>query len=199
MLTPLVLRLKWPTPRAWTETVRAQLDCFLIDHAACERKASATGMAFVVRYPDRPQILRPLIEFAREELEHFEAVYRIIESRGLRLGPDEKDPYVTQLHSGMRDGRDDKLVDRLLVAAVVEARGCERFRMLGEALSEEGGDDPLGEFYLRIAQSEARHHGLFIRLAKTVADTAEVERRLESWLEKEANIISHLPLRPALH
>ena len=107
---------------------------FLVDHAACERKAAATAMAFVVRYPDRAKLIEPMIELAREELEHFQLVFRVIHERGLTLGADEKDPYVNALLALVRAGRDERLLDRLLVAGVVEARGCERFGMVGRAL-----------------------------------------------------------------
>lgn len=170
-------------------------DAFLVDHAACERKASATGMSFVVRYPDRPAILEPMIEFAREELEHFHRVYRVIEARGLRLGPDVPDPYVGALRGWVRPGRDERLLDRLLVAAVVEARGCERFGLVAKALPP----GELAELYVDITRSEARHHGLFVRLAREYFTAELVDARLSVLLDAEAEIVVALPVRPALH
>ena len=190
-----MLALRNATPAAWLDAVLSDFDAFLVDHAACERKASATGMAFVVRYPDRTQLLGPLIAFAREELEHFHRVYELIEKRGLRLTPDERDPYVTKLAEMVRTGRDERLLDRLLMAGVVEARGCERFGMVAQGLPQ----GELKEFYLEIERSEARHHGLFHRLARLYFDEATVQSRLDSWLDAEAEIVSTLPLRPALH
>ena len=190
-----MLALRSETPAAWLEVVLEDFDAFLIDHAACERKASATGMAFVVRYPDRPEILGPLIAFAREELEHFEQVYGWIQRRGLTLGPDERDPYVTKLVQHVRAGRDERLLDRLLMAGVVEARGCERFGLVAKGLP----DGELKDFYGDIERSEARHHGLFHRLARVYFDEDMVSQRLEQWLELEAQIVADLPLRPALH
>src|SRR5690606_8607704 len=102
-----MLSLRTETTSAWTDVVMADFDAFLLDHAACERKASATGMAFVVRYPDREEMLDPLIAFAREELEHFHRVFGVLRARGLRLVPDEPDPYVTQLGALVRTGRED--------------------------------------------------------------------------------------------
>ena len=190
-----MLKLTAPTPPAWLELVLANFDEFLVDHAACERKASATGMAFVVRYPDRPQLLEPMIAFAREELEHFHQVYRLIEARGLRLRPDEKDPYVEPMIRWVRTGRDDRLLDRLVMGGVVEARGCERFGMVAEGL-------PAGElkdFYAELTRSEARHVGLFHRLARSLFSREQVEARIADLLEREAEIMTGLALRPALH
>jgi len=190
-----VFKLRTASRADWIDTVMAEFDAFLLDHAACERKASATGMAFVVRYPDRPALLEPMIELAREELEHFHQVYRIIAGRGLRLGADEKDPYVSQLLRMIRTGRDGRLLDRLLIAGVVEARGCERFGLVADAL-------PAGElkqFYRDITRSEARHHGLFLRLARIYFADDTIDPRLHEVLDREAAIIDQLALRPALH
>ena len=190
-----MVMLRTSTDPRWTQCVLEDFDAFLVDHAACERKASATGMSFVVRYPDRPAILDAMIEFAREELEHFHQVYRLIASRGLQLGPDAPDPYVGALGQCVRTGRDARLLDRLLVAAVVEARGCERFGLVAEALPS----GELREFYREITRSEARHHGLFVRLAREYASGKTVAERLSELLDAEAQIVGTLPLRPALH
>jgi tRNA 2-(methylsulfanyl)-N6-isopentenyladenosine37 hydroxylase len=190
-----VLCLRTATDPAWLDAVLADFDSFLLDHAACERKASATGMAFVVRYPDRAEMLEPLIAFAREELEHFHRVYRFISARGLRLPPDEPDPYVGALGRRVRAGRDERLMDRLLLAAVVEARGCERFGIVARGLPE----GELAAFYLDLERSEARHHGLFVRLARLYFDEPSVAARLEDWLDAEAEVAGALPVRPALH
>jgi tRNA 2-(methylsulfanyl)-N6-isopentenyladenosine37 hydroxylase len=190
-----VLPLAVPTPAAWLEVVLADFDAFLLDHAACERKASATGMSFVVRYPDRRELLKPMIAFAREELEHFEQVYAIIEARGLTLGPDSKDPYVEQLGRWVRTGRDERLLDRLVMGGVVEARGCERFGMVAAGLPE----GELQAFYAELTRSEARHVGLFHRLARRLFSAAEVDARVRDLLAFEGEVIARLELRPALH
>jgi tRNA-(ms[2]io[6]A)-hydroxylase len=175
--------------------VLGDFDAFLVDHAACERKAAATGMAFVVRYPDREQLLDPLIAFAREELEHFHDVYRLVAARGLRLGADAPDPYVSRLLEAVRAGRDDRLLDRLLVAGIVEARGCERFGLVAEAVP----DPELAAFYRDVTRAEARHHGLFVRLAREYFDETTIRGRLDALLDREAEIVATLELRPALH
>src|SRR6478609_5618104 len=164
--------LRFKTPPEWLEVVFADFDAFLLDHAACERKAAATGMSFVVRYPDKNELIEPMIEFAREELEHFRIMYRIVHERGLILADDYKDPYVNALRTQVRNGGLGMLLDTMLVAGIVEARGCERLFMVAEALKERGA--PLAEPYLDLARAEARHHGLFFRLARAYFDEPEV-------------------------
>lgn len=190
-----MLTLRVATAPQWTAAVLADFDAFLVDHAACERKASATGMSFVVRYPDRPKILGPLIAFAREELEHFEEVYRRVEARGLSLVADQPDPYVRPLLALARTGRDERLLDRLLIAGIVEARGCERFGLLASALPP----GELADFYRDVTRAEARHHGLFVRLAREYFSAEVVTRRLDALLVAEAEIVAQLPHRAALH
>ncbi len=190
-----MLELRADTPSAWLEVVLADFDAFLVDHAACERKASATGMSFVVRYPDRTALLEPLIAFAREELEHFHRVYQLIEARGLRLADDEKDSYVRAMRGLARTGTEKHLLDRLLIAGVIEARGCERFRMVAEGLA----DEALRSFYWDITRSEARHHGLFVQLARAYFDEGEIRARVDELLDREAAIMRALPLRAAVH
>lgn len=192
-----MLDLRFATPAQWLDTVFADFDRFLLDHAACERKAAATGMSFVVRYPDKSAIIEPLIEFAREELEHFQIMYRIIHERGLILADDYKDPYVNALRSQVRNGGDGVLLDRLLVAGIVEARGCERLFMVAEALQER--QLPLAEPYLALARAEARHHGLFFRLARACFPDEEIAERASLLLDYEANLVEKLPHRAAVH
>ncbi len=192
-----MLDLRVPTPNAWLDVVFADFDAFLLDHAACERKASATGMSFVTRYPDRTELVEPMIEFAKEELEHFHIVYREIARRGLRLVADYKDQYVGGLMAlQTRDGGDALLLDRFLVAGVVEARGCERLKLVAEALPEA---DPLRVTYLDLARAEARHHALFFRLARTFFAAERVGERAAHFLEGEAELMERLPLRAAVH
>src|ERR1700759_1299595 len=158
-----MLDLRFKTPEQWLTGVSPDFDSFLLDHAACERKAAATGMSFVVRYPDKTALIEPLIEFAREELEHFQIMFRIVHERGLILADDYKDAYVNGLRSQVRNGGEGMLLDKLLVAGIVEARGCERLFMVAEALRVK--ESKLAEPYLDLARAEARHHGLFFRMA----------------------------------
>ena len=192
-----MLDLRFKTPPEWLIVVFADFDAFLLDHAACERKAAATGMSFVVRYPDKSALIEPLIEFAREELEHFQIMYRIIHARGLRLGDDYKDPYVNALRSQVRNGGEGTLLDKLLVAGIVEARGCERLFMVAEALAARGS--PLAEAYLDLARAEARHHGLFFRLARACFTDEVIDERASVLLDYEAELVRRLPHRAAVH
>lgn len=188
-------RLRIPTAPAWVETVLADFDAFLLDHAACERKASATALTFVSHYPDRRELVSSMIDLAREELEHFHQVYRRIEERNLVLTADTKDPYVNRLAKEFRKGSEVYFLDRLLVGGIVEARGCERFGLVAEALP--GG--PMKDFYRDLTASEARHRGLFLRLARRYFDPSSVDQRLQELLEVEAAVVRDLPLRAAVH
>ncbi len=192
-----MLDLRFATPPAWLDAVFADFDAFLLDHAACERKAAATGMSFVVRYPDKSPIIEPLIEFAREELEHFQIMYRVVHARGLILADDYKDAYVNALRSQVRNGGEGMLLDKLLVAGIVEARGCERLFMVAAALEERAS--PLASTYLDLARAEARHHGLFFRLARACFSDELIEPRAAALLDYEAELVKRLPHRAAVH
>lgn len=190
-----MLQLQTRTPRAWLDAVFSDFDAFLIDHTQCERKASATGMALVSKYPDRTLILEPLIAFAREELEHFHIMFKVLAERGLLLPADTRDAYVNGLRDTMRKESSALLLDRLLVSAVVEARGCERLQMVTEALPE----GPLQRTYLELTRAEARHHALFFRLAERYFPADEVKARGRELFEAEAALVESLPLRAAVH
>jgi len=189
------MMLRTPTRPEWLFAVTSDFGAFLVDHAACERKASATALTFVSHYPDRAELVSTMIQLAREELDHFQQVHREIAKRGLVLGPDTKDVYVLKLRERIRRGPAFYLMDRLLVAGVVEARGCERFGMIADALPA----GRLRDFYQTLGRSEAQHHQLFLGLAHRYFQTTEVAARLDSLLDAEAEIVSQLPLRPALH
>jgi tRNA 2-(methylsulfanyl)-N6-isopentenyladenosine37 hydroxylase len=192
-----MLDLRFATPSTWLDAVFRDFDAFLLDHAACERKASATGMSFVVRYPDKKPLIAPLIEFAREELEHFQIVYGLIEERGLTLVDDYKDPYVNALRAECRGAGEALLLDRLLIAGIVEARGCERLFLLADALTKR--DARLSSVYLELARAESRHHGLFFRLARELFAEQRVQERGAVLLDFEAALVARLPHRPAVH
>lgn len=192
-----MLDLRFPTPPEWLDAVFADFDAFLLDHASCERKAAATGLSFVVRYPDKTSIIEPLIEFAREELEHFQIMFRIVNERGLILVDDYKDAYVNALRSQVRNGGEGTLLDKLLVAGIVEARGCERLFLVAEALRLK--ESPLADPYLELARAEARHHGLFFRLARTCYADDVIDARAAELLDYEAELVKRLPHRAAVH
>ena len=190
-----MITLKFKTTDAWVKGIVAAMDVFLPDHAAAEKKASSMAMTMVSHYPDKPELVAAMIDLAMEELAHFRSVVRLMAERGLTLQPDEKDPYVNALRRHCRQGSEHYLMDRLLVAAIVEARGAERFGMIAAALP----DGELKRFYEVITRSEQGHEKLFLQLAEKYYEPAQVLERLDELLEAEAALVRELPLRAALH
>ena len=180
---------------AWLSAVLADFDAFLQDHAANERKASAMAMSMVSHYPDKPDVLNAMIDLALEELNHFRQVVRLMQSLGVQPGNDEKDPYVNKLRKHLREGSDLYFLDRLLSAAVIEARGAERFALIAEAKV----DPEIQTFYRTLARSESNHHHLFIDLALNYFPKVAVANRLDDWLRIESEIMSALEIRARLH
>jgi len=189
------VRLKAATPPGWTEAVLADFGSFLLDHAGCERKASASALAFVSHYPDRRELVAECIALAQEELAHFSAVWRRLDARGLTLPPDTRSPYMERLSKEFRKGSPAYFLDRLLCAGIAEARGCERFGLVAGALPS--GEDR--DFYREIARAEVRHQELYLRLAGVYFEPQEVEARLETLLTAESRIVGELPVRAALY
>jgi tRNA 2-(methylsulfanyl)-N6-isopentenyladenosine37 hydroxylase len=189
--SPLLVK----TPDPWADVVLQDFDAFLPDHAACERKASALCMSLVVKYADRRALVEPLICLAKEEMEHFHQVYRLLTKRGLTLGDDEKDPYVNGILKNLRHGRDERLLDRLIMSAVVEARGAERFGIIGEKIA----DPELKVFYQSLSRSEASHYKVFMKIARNYFSIEQIEEATcrIAGIEKEAMIGA--PLRARLH
>lgn len=180
----------------WVDAVLNNFDAFLQDHANCERKASAMAMSFVAKFPDRVKIIPELIETAIEELEHFRSVYQIMERRGVLLPVQiGKDQYVQQLVDQCRSGREERFLDRLLLASIVECRGAERFRLIYEHLQEE----ELKSFYHTLWASEAKHGNIFVNMALNYFDKTIVYNRLEELNKAEAEVLQSLPIKPALH
>lgn len=185
-----------PSKKEWVEAVLSDFNAFLQDHADCERKASAMALSLVAKYPNRLEIIPELIATSVEELEHFRDVYQIMEERGIQLSHEiPQDMYIKQLLKICRDGRNERFMDRLLLASLVETRGAERFRLVYEAL-EEG---TLKQFYHRLWASEARHGEVFVKMALNYFEEEPVYDRLEEMKEREGVILDALPIRPALH
>jgi len=185
-----------PSKQEWLDAVMDDFDSFLRDHADCERKASAMAMSFVAKYPDRTEIIPELIETAIEELEHFQQVYDLMQSKGIQLTHSiGEDLYVKALIKLCHSGRQERFLDRLLVASVVETRGAERFRLVSEAQKE----PELHRFYKILWASEAKHGHLFVKLALNYFTEEEVYPRLEWWIERESEVIDQLEIRAALH
>lgn len=187
--------LRTKTPNEWVTIALKDFDAFLVDHAACERKVSAVGMSFVVRYPDRREILEPMIQFAREELEHFHQVYKIILRRGLSVPADEENLYVNTLMKHVRTGRDERFLDRLIASSVIEARGCERMHLVADNLQ----DEELKNFYRRLARAENHHKDFFVEMARFYFTPEVISKRLNEFLDLEAEAIASVPHRAALH
>ncbi len=188
------MRLTATTSPLWLDAVLLDFDAFLLDHAACERKASGTAMAFLSHYPDRPELVAACAALAVEELDHFRQVLGWVLRRGLTLAADRRDAYVRRLTRECRPGSDAYFLDRLLVASIVEARGCERLALVASAHPEA----PLREFYRDLARSEARHQDLYADLARRYFPEPEVAARLAELVVVEARLLASLPATPAL-
>lgn len=192
----LNLDLAVDSKQEWIDAVMADFPSFLQDHADCERKASAMAMSFVAKYPDRKEILPDLIATGIEELEHFQQVYELMESRGIPLTHSiGEDPYVKQLIKKCHSGRNERFLDRLLIASVVETRGAERFRMVSEAQK----DPEMHRFYKILWASEAKHGHLFVKMALNYFPEKQTYNRLAWWVDQEAEVLNNLEIRAALH
>ncbi|GMM84722.1 tRNA-(ms[2]io[6]A)-hydroxylase [Pseudoalteromonas sp. MTN2-4] len=190
-----MFELKYHTPFNWTEKVLADFDTFLQDHAAAEKKASGMAMSMLGHYPDRIKLVKAMTDLAIEEMIHFKQVLKLLTERGVTLGNDQKDPYIKGMRALFRQGTDEFLIDRLLVAAVIEARGHERFSLVAEALPEGKEKD----FYVSIAKSEEKHKNLFVELGYEYFDKDIIDARLVEILEAEAEICKKIPFTAALH
>lgn len=195
MIDPDLLKLRAATTSAWVDAVIADFNLFLNDHAQAEKKASGMAMSMLSHYPDKPDLVSAMIDLSIEELAHFREVIKLMQTRGLQLGSDEKDPYVNQIRKHMRKGKEVYMLDRLLTAAIIEARGCERFGLI----AKHHPDAELQRFYQLIADSEDKHHLLFIDLAEKYFAEKDIEIRLGELLDIEASIVESLPIRAALH
>jgi len=204
-----MLCLTRPTSARWVEVALANLDAVLVDHAHCEMKAASNALSLAVRASQTPGVVAALVSLAEEELTHFRRVFGELESRGVPLGPPPPDGYAAELRKTVRAHRDpsraaaqqtEALVDRLLVAALIEARSCERFRLLSEALRERGPRE-LAPFYEELLAAEARHFRTFVDLARQVAhpDEAWVETRLREVANLKEELASRLEGTPAIH
>jgi tRNA-(ms[2]io[6]A)-hydroxylase len=184
-----MLGLKLNTDPKWVKNVvEGNVSEILTDHAYCEQKAASHAITFIVKFPERTELVNAMIDLAREEMAHFKMVHQLIQQRGFVLGRERKDDYVNELSKFVRNGldRESLLLDRLLVSAMIEARSCERFKVLHDHIN----DPELAKFYYDLMASEARHYTMFIRLAKEYNDAAVVDKRWEEMLVFEADVIS---------
>jgi len=190
-----VLSLASTTDRAWAVRALAHLDEILVDHAHCEKKAASTAVSLLFRYPERESLLAPLSRLAREELVHFEEVLAALTARGVPFRHQRPSPYAAALMQAVRAHEPARLVDTLLCSALIEARSCERMRLLAEALD----DAALADLYRGLLASEARHHHAYVELAAALAPAAEIRARLHELALHEAAVLAAAPEMPRLH
>lgn len=190
---PVVLRAA--TDPAWVALAMERFDEVLVDHAHCEKKAAANALSLLQSYPEVPGLPAQMARLAREESAHLARVLELLKERGLALARDGGDRYAQGLQALVRRNQPERRLDRLLVAAVIEARSCERLALLAGALPE----GPLRRFYAELAQSEDGHQSLFFRLAASAHGEAAARGRLDDLLEAEARLIGHRPLSPTIH
>ncbi len=192
-----MLGLKLPTDPRWTHLAEKNIDEILTDHAHCEQKAASTAISLIVSFPEYTELVTEMIALSREEMGHFKMVHDRILARGKTLGQHRKDEYVVALTKFFPKGgsRTTQLVHRLLYAALIEARSCERFRLLSEALK----DKDLAEFYHKLMVSEAGHYTLFLKFARQYGEKAEVDKKWQALLEFEAEIMQGLSKKETIH
>ena len=188
-----ILGLHLPTDPRWVNLAEISLEDILTDHAYCEQKAATSCISLIQRYPDKIDLVNELSPIVTEEWGHFRLVLQELRKRNLILGKQRKDEYVNKLlQFEVKGGREeDRLLDKLLICALIEARSCERFKRLSEGLN----DDYLRNFYRRFMESEAGHYVTFIELAETYVDKEKVRKRWQEWLAYEAGVIKSLEPR----
>ena len=189
----VMLGLKLPTDPRWVNLAEKSLEDILTDHAYCEQKAATSCITLIQSFPDKDELVTQLAPIVTEEWGHFRLVLNELRKRGLALGRQRKDEYVNALMAFERKGgsREERLLERLLVCALIEARSCERFRLLSLHISEEA----LKDFYHGFMVSEAGHYRLFIDLANRYADPARVKKRWQEYLDYESEVMTMLSLR----
>lgn len=190
-----MLNLQSTSPDRWFSHVREHLDELLIDHAHCEKKAAGTAMNLLFAYVENEDLCREMTEIVEEELSHFHMVLKILKERGIAWRKIKPSDYGRKLNDLVRKQEPHKAVDRLLVAAIIEARSCERFGILREQLA----DKELAGFYDSLFESEARHHTTYVRLAKDFLPEEEVRTRLVELAEAEARIVAEGEPLPRMH
>jgi len=183
---------------SWAGIAADDLDATLCDHAHCEKKASASAIALINAYPGDEPLVRAMSALAIEEMEHFAEIYQLLQTRGVTLKRDQGDPYVKALLAHVRQPSDQRKMDRLLISALIEARSCERFKLLKEELFARGDEENAVRFR-RLESSEAGHAVLFIKLARDEFGEAETNARLAELAQAEAEIVAKLPIVPRIH
>lgn len=188
------LGLNLPTDPRWVNIAEKSIDEILIDHAYCEQKAASSGISLIVQYPEHEELVEMLTDLVAEEWSHFERVLGMMKKRGIKLAKMRKDEYVLAISKILIGGgsREDQLVEKLLLNALIEARSCERFKLLHQTIQ----DEELSKFYFELMVSEAGHYNSFLDMAKKFKPEAQVMKRWSEFLEAEAEILKTLEVRP---
>lgn len=195
-----MLGLKLPTDPRWVNIVEKNIQEILIDHAYCEQKAASNAISIIVQYPMYTDLVEAMIAICQEEMEHFKMVHDKLQERGLSLGFERKDPYVNDLAEFLRQNKtnsspDGLFVNKMLFAAMIEARSCERFKIL----SEEINDADLREFYRSLMESEARHYTTFLGFARKYGGKVDVDANWKAFLEFEATLMEKYGKGETIH
>ncbi|GAC1303133.1 MAG: tRNA-(ms[2]io[6]A)-hydroxylase [Mucilaginibacter sp.] len=193
-----ILKLQLPTDPLWVKNVvESNIEELLTDHAFCEQKAASNAITLIVQNPNLSDLVQEMTALVQEEMDHFKRVHEIILERGYVLGRERKDNYVNELRKFivMGGGRAVQLIDRLLFSAMIEARSCERFKVLSENIN----DPQLSEFYHELMISEATHYSMFIRLAKKYAGDIDVDKRWKQYLAYEAQVVQNYGKGETIH
>lgn len=193
-----ILKLKLPTDPLWVKNVvESNIEEILTDHAFCEQKAATNAITLIVQNPNLSELVQEMIALAQEEMDHFKRVHDIILERGFVLGRERKDDYVNELMKFMKRGgsRQEQLIERLLFAAMIEARSCERFKVLSDNIN----DERLASFYHELMISEATHYTMFIRLARKYAEDIDVDKRWQEFLDYEAKVVQNYGKKETIH
>ncbi|WP_299213996.1 tRNA-(ms[2]io[6]A)-hydroxylase [uncultured Dokdonia sp.] len=192
-----MLHLKLPTDPRWVNIVEKNIEEILTDHAYCEQKAASSAISFIIGFPEYSELVSEMSDLAQEEMSHFKMVHDIMRERGLSLGRERKDPYVHKLRFYFPKGgnRVESLINRLLVAGLIEARSCERFRLLSEELE----DKKLARFYKKLMISEAGHYAMFLRFARQYGDRKVVDAKWQELLDFEAQVMKGLSNTETIH
>ncbi len=195
-----MLGLKLPTDPRWVNIVEKNIERILIDHAYCEQKAASNAITIIISFPEYPDVVEAMTEIAREEMEHFGMVHAKIQERGFSLTFDEKDPYVADLaaYLGQRNNGGShtaRFVNRMMFAAMIEARSCERFRILSEQIN----DEDLRIFYRDLMESEARHYTTFLGFARKYGGNIDVDKSWQEFLDFEASLMERYGKKETMH
>ena len=195
-----MLGLKMATDPRWVNIVEKNIEEILIDHAFCEQKAASNAISIIVQYPQYPDLVDAMVEICKEEIEHFKMVHEKLKDRGFKLGFERKDPYVNDLSKYLKKNQNDgsrqgHFVKQMLFAAMIEARSCERFKILSEQLK----DPDLKTFYRLLMESEARHYVTFLNFAKKYGGKIDVNQKWNDFLAFEAELMKKYGLNETIH